>query len=125
MLDANLKTQLKAYLEKVSHPIEIVASLDDGAKSREMQELLQDIVLLSDRIKLVEQRGADAQGRTPSFRLNRPGTHISVEFAAIPMGHEFTSLVLALLQVGGHPVKLDDKVIEQIKNLDGDYRFET
>ncbi|MFX7548736.1 alkyl hydroperoxide reductase subunit F, partial [Acinetobacter baumannii] len=73
----------------------------------------------------VEQRGADAQGRTPSFRLNRPGTHISVEFAAIPMGHEFTSLVLALLQVGGHPVKLDDKVIEQIKNLDGDYRFET
>ncbi|MGC5376700.1 alkyl hydroperoxide reductase subunit F, partial [Salmonella enterica] len=63
--------------------------------------------------------------RTPSFRLNRPGTHISVEFAAIPMGHEFTSLVLALLQVGGHPVKLDDKVIEQIKNLDGDYRFET
>ena len=125
MLDANLKTQLKAYLEKVSHPIEIVASLDDGAKSREMQELLQDIVLLSDRIKLVEQRGADAQGRTPSFRLNRPGTPISVEFAAIPMGHEFTSLVLALLQVGGHPVKLDDKVIEQIKNLDGDYRFET
>ncbi|MFJ3057842.1 alkyl hydroperoxide reductase subunit F [Herbaspirillum sp. NPDC087042] len=125
MLDANLKTQLKAYLEKVSHPIEIVASLDDGAKSREMQELLQDIVLLSDRIKLVEQRDSAANARTPSFTLNRPGTDISVEFAAIPMGHEFTSLVLALLQVGGHPVKLDDKVIEQIKNLDGDYSFET
>jgi alkyl hydroperoxide reductase subunit F len=124
MLDANLKTQLKAYLEKVTQPIEIVASLDDGAKSREMQELLQEIVLLSDRITLVEHREAP-NARTPSFKLNRPGTDISVEFAAIPMGHEFTSLVLALLQVGGHPIKLDDKVIEQIKNLDGDYSFET
>jgi len=63
--------------------------------------------------------------RKPSFSLNRPGTDISVQFAGIPMGHEFTSLVLALLQVGGHPIKLDDKVIEQIRNLDGDYAFET
>ncbi|MFL9924240.1 alkyl hydroperoxide reductase subunit F [Herbaspirillum lusitanum] len=123
MLDANLKTQLKAYLEKVTQPIEIVASLDDGAKSRELQELLQEIVTLSERITLVER--VDHAARKPSFSLNRPGTDISVQFAGIPMGHEFTSLVLALLQVGGHPIKLDDKVIEQIRNLDGDYTFET
>jgi alkyl hydroperoxide reductase subunit F len=123
MLDANLKTQLKAYLEKVAQPIEIVASLDDSAKSREMQELLQEIVLLSDRITLVER--TDDSERKPSFAINRPGTDVSVRFAGIPMGHEFTSLVLALLQVGGHPVKLDDAVIEQIRNLDGDYVFET
>ncbi|WP_050476617.1 alkyl hydroperoxide reductase subunit F [Herbaspirillum rhizosphaerae] len=123
MLDANLKTQLKAYLEKVTQPIEIVASLDDGAKSRELQELLQEIVTLSERITLVERN--DHAARKPSFSLNRPGTDISVQFAGIPMGHEFTSLVLALLQVGGHPIKLDDKVIEQIRNLDGDYTFET
>ena len=123
MLDANLKTQLKTYLEKVTLPIEIVASLDDGAKSRELQELLQEIVTLSERITLVER--TDKAVRAPSFAINRPGTDISVQFAGIPMGHEFTSLVLALLQVGGHPIKLDEKVIEQIRNLDGDYTFET
>ncbi|QRX83472.1 alkyl hydroperoxide reductase subunit F [Glaciimonas sp. PAMC28666] len=123
MLDANLKTQLKTYLEKVVQPIEIIASLDDSDKSRELQAMLQEILLLSDRITLVER--TDDDERKPSFSINRPGTDISVRFAGIPLGHEFTSLVLALLQVGGHPVKLDDAVIEQIRNLDGDYQFET
>ncbi|MBV6320930.1 alkyl hydroperoxide reductase subunit F [Duganella violaceipulchra] len=123
MLDADLKSQLKSYLEKVVQPIEIVASLDDSAKAREMEELLQDIVLLSDKITLVK-RTDDAE-RKPSFSINRPGTEIGVRFAGVPMGHEFTSLVLALLQVGGHTIKFDDAVIEQIRNLDGDYVFET
>ncbi len=123
MLEANLKSQLKTYLEKVSQPIEIVASLDGGAKSQELRELLKDIEGLSDLITVVE-RGEDSQ-RKPSFAITRPGTDVSVRFAGIPMGHEFTSLVLALLQVGGHPIKLDDSVIEQIRNLEGDYEFET
>jgi len=122
MLDTNLKTQLKAYLEKVTQPFEIVASLDDGEKSREMLSLLQDIAELSDKITL-KTDGNDA--RRPSFSLNRIGGNISLRFAGIPMGHEFTSLVLALLQVGGHPSKTAPEVIEQIKALDGDYSFET
>ncbi len=122
MLDTNLKTQLKAYLEKVTQPFEIVASLDDGEKSQEMLSLLQDIASLSDKITL-KTDGDDA--RKPSFSLNRIGGSISLRFAGIPMGHEFTSLVLALLQVGGHPSKTAPEVIEQIKALDGDYRFET
>ncbi|MBK3870526.1 alkyl hydroperoxide reductase subunit F [Stutzerimonas frequens] len=122
MLDTNLKTQLKAYLEKVTQPFEIVASLDDGEKSREMLSLLQDIASLSDKITL-KTDGDDA--RKPSFSLNRIGGNISLRFAGIPMGHEFTSLVLALLQVGGHSSKTAPEVIEQIKALDGDYRFET
>lgn len=122
MLDANLKTQLKAYLEKVTQPFEIVASLDDSDKSRELRELLQEIVGLTDKITLRED-GNDA--RKPSFTLERPGADISLRFAGIPMGHEFTSLVLALLQVGGHPSKLDAAVIEQIKNLEGEFNFET
>lgn len=123
MLDVNLKNQLKAYLEKVSQPIEIAASLDDGEKSRELQGILQEIAELSEKITYVEHRD-DAQ-RKPSFAINRTGTDVSVRFAGIPMGHEFTSLVLALLQVGGHPIKLDEKTIEQIRQLDGDYVFET
>ncbi|MCY1489984.1 Alkyl hydroperoxide reductase subunit F [compost metagenome] len=122
MLDANLKTQLKAYLEKVTQPFEIVASLDDSDKSRELLALLQDIVGLTDKITL-KTDGSDA--RRPSFSLNRPGAGIALRFAGIPMGHEFTSLVLALLQVGGHPSKLASDVIEQIKTIEGEFNFET
>ncbi|WP_275546898.1 MULTISPECIES: alkyl hydroperoxide reductase subunit F [unclassified Pseudomonas] len=122
MLDANLKAQLKAYLEKVTQPFEIVASLDDGEKSQELLGLLQDIVGLTDKITL-KTNGSDA--RRPSFSLVRPGADIGLTFAGIPMGHEFTSLVLALLQVGGHPSKLDADTIAQIKSIEGKFEFET
>jgi NADH-dependent peroxiredoxin subunit F len=122
MLDTNLKAQLGAYLERVKLPFEITASLDDSAAAQEMHGLLQDIVSLSDKITL-KTDGTDA--RKPSFALNRVGEAPRIRFAAIPMGHEFTSLVLALLQVGGHPPKIEDALIEQIQNLDGDFRFET
>lgn len=122
MLDANLKAQLKSYLERVTLPFEIVASLDDGAKSEEMLALLKDVVSLTPHITLLDN-GTDA--RTPSFSLNRPGADISLRFAGIPMGHEFTSLVLALLQVGGHPSKASADVIEQIRSLKGEFNFET
>ena len=122
MLDANLKAQLHAYLEKVTQPFEIVASLDNGAKSTELKSLLEEIAGMSDKITL-RTDGDDA--RKPSFSLNRIDGDISLRFAGIPMGHEFTSLVLALLQVGGHPSKLGQDVIEQIANLEGEFNFET
>ena len=123
MLDANLKQQLQAYLGRLTQPIEVVASLDGGDASREMLALLQDIASLSSLITL-EQRNQDASVRTPSFSVNRVGADMGIRFAGIPMGHEFTSLVLALLQAGGHPPKADAAVIEQIKSLDGDFDFE-
>jgi alkyl hydroperoxide reductase subunit F len=123
MLDTDLKNQLQAYLEKVTRPIQIVASLDDSAKSHEMKELLEEIAALSHQITLIERRDADLH--TPSFALNSPGHDIHLRFAGLPMGHEFTSLVLALLQVGGHPSRTAQDVIEQIKSLDGEYKFET
>ncbi|USI74990.1 alkyl hydroperoxide reductase subunit F [Sphingomonas morindae] len=122
MLDATLKAQLKAYLEKIQQPVELVASLDESAKAREMQALLEDIAALSDSVTYVRQ---DDDKRRPSFMIRRKGTDIGVRFAGVPMGHEFTSLVLALLQVGGHPAKLSQDVIEQIRALDGDFVFET
>jgi len=123
MLDSNLKTQLKGYLERISEPVEIVASVDDGEKSREMLELLTDIESVSDLIK-IDVRRDDAQVK-PSFALRRPGTEPRVRFAGLPMGHEFTSLVLALLQTGGYPPKADPAVLETIRSLDDDYHFET
>ena len=122
MLDETLKAQLQAYLEKLVLPIELIASLDDGDKSQELWALLSEIAPLSDKIRL-ERRDDDA--RKPSFAIQRVGTDIGVRFAGLPMGHEFTSLVLALLQVGGHPSKASQEVIEQVQALDGDYVFES
>ena len=113
MLDADSKSQLQGYLALLKQPIELVATLDDSPKAKEMQELLQDIASLSDLISLRED--PDAAVRKPSFAIDRVGTDIGVRFAAIPMGHEFTSLVLALLHVGGHTIKLDPATIEQTR----------
>lgn len=123
MLDAELKTQLKAYLEKITQPVELVAALDESEKSHEMQALLDDLVVLSDKITLVEHRGGDV--RIPSFSISRPGEDLGIRFAGIPLGHEFTSLVLALLHVGGHPSKASAEVLEQIRHLEGEHVFET
>lgn len=122
MLDANLKQQLKAYLVNIREPIELVASLGEDAKSRELGELLNEIAALSDKVAVIP---AGTDKRKPSFMIRRAGTDIGVRFAGIPMGHEFTSLVLALLQVGGHPSKAAQELIQQVKDLDGDYAFET
>ena len=123
MLDANLKTQLQGHFEKLTETVEIVASVDGGDKSREMLELLHDLQDLSPKFKLSES--SDDAHRKPSFSLGRPGGGIDIRFSGIPMGHEFTSLVLALLQVGGVAPKLDADLIEQVKNVEGEFRFET
>ena len=122
MLEAAMKEQLKGYLVNIREPIELVATLGDDAKSAELAELLDEIASLSDKVS-ARSDGDDA--RKPSFQIRRTDTDIGVSFAGIPMGHEFTSLVLALLQVGGHPSKAAQELIEQVQGLDGDYSFET
>ena len=126
MLDAPLKAQLKAYLERLITPIELVATLDDRPASAEMKTLLEQIASLNSKVS-VRFDGNDA--RRPSFSVSRVGQDMGVRFAAIPMGHEFSSLVLALLQAGGHPPKVEASVIEQIRSLQppsgGEWVFET
>jgi NADH-dependent peroxiredoxin subunit F len=123
MLDASTQTQLSAYFERITRPIELVASLDDRPASQEMRELLEEIAALAPAKIAARFDGQDA--RRPSFSISPVGRDIGVRFAAIPMGHEFTSLVLALLQAGGHPPKIEQEVIEQIRELEGDFVFET
>ncbi|MCU1370419.1 MAG: alkyl hydroperoxide reductase subunit, partial [Ilumatobacteraceae bacterium] len=122
MLDPALAAQLKTHLEKITRPVVLAASLDDSAKSAELDELLREIASLSDQIT-VERRDDDP--RRPSFAIERAGTDVSVRFAGIPLGHEFTSLVLALLQVGGHPSTAPAELQEQVRDLEGEYAFET
>ena len=121
MLDTAMKTQLQAYLGKLQRPIRLIASLDDSAKSAELRALLLDIASLSELVAF-DDSGADS--RRPSFVVARAGESSGVRFAAIPLGHEFTSLVLALLWTGGHPPKVAPEVIDRIRLLDTDLRFE-
>ncbi|WP_367160440.1 alkyl hydroperoxide reductase subunit F [Kozakia baliensis] len=122
MLQDNIKTQLKGYLANLAHPIVLEASLDHSPKGREMHELLHEVAALSDKVHVSETGEAT---RRPSFEIKREGAKHGVAFAAIPMGHEFTSFILAMLQVGGHAPKFSDDLIAQITALPGQYTFET
>jgi alkyl hydroperoxide reductase subunit F len=121
MLEANIAAQLKSYLVNLKHEIVIGLSVDESAKSLELKELVTEIETMSTLISLEMVEDA----RKPSFSIAKKGETATVRFAGIPMGHEFTSLVLALLHVGGHPTKLENEVIEQILGLQGKYHFET
>ena len=121
MLDATLTGQLATYLAMLRQPIRLIASLNDSPKAVEMRELLGEIAALSDKVSF-DESGTD--DRKPSFVIAREGETTGVRFAAIPLGHEFTSLVLVLLWTGGHPPKVEPEVIEQIKALEGEHRFE-
>lgn len=123
-LDSKIKTQLSAYMEKLVHPIAIVASVDNGVTSSEMMDLLTELAEMSDKIHLTQKQDK----RTPSFSIKRfeaGAESVGIRFAGIPMGHEFTSLILALLQVGGHPLKLEAEKIAQIAAIEGSFHFET
>jgi alkyl hydroperoxide reductase subunit F len=121
MLDDTLKAQLQQYLGMLRQPIVLIASLDDSETGAEMRSLLETIASLSDKVTL-DTSGNDA--RKPSFVIARAGEAAGVRFAGLPLGHEFTSLVLALLWTGGHPPKVEQDVIDSIKALDGDFSFE-
>lgn len=121
MLDTDLMAQLKTYLQNLKRPVELVVSADPSPKAQELRGLAQDIESLSPLVSVIEQEGK----RMPSMKVTNGETKTNITFAGLPMGHEFTSLVLALLHTGGHPLKLDDTVIAQIKALPGEYHFET
>ncbi|WP_444884409.1 alkyl hydroperoxide reductase subunit F [Microbulbifer sp. PSTR4-B] len=121
MLDANLKKQLDTYLQNIVKPIEIRVSTDNSEKSKELETLVDQISGLSK--KITAQQGQAK--RTPSMAIAPAGEEPRVSFAGIPLGHEFTSLVLALLQAGGHPSKADPQLLEQVRNLEGKFHFET
>jgi alkyl hydroperoxide reductase subunit F len=135
MLDASLTGQLTSHLTNLRQPIELVASLDDGPKSVELRGLLDEIAACSALISVRDASAAvddldafDADGspvRRPSFAIRRVGTEVAVRFAGIPLGHEFTSLVLALLHVGGHPPRISEETAAEVASLEVEAHFET
>ena len=122
MLDAATTAQLKNYLANLRTPVELVATLDDSPKSLEMRTLVETVAAQSDLLSARYDGHAD---RTPSFAIRRADGTAETHFAGLPLGHEFTSLVLALLHMGGHPPKEEAELLASVKSLEGDYRFET
>ncbi len=122
LLDAATTAQLKTYLGNLRHPIELVASLGDDARSADTRSLVEEITVLSDK---VAARFDGTDPRRPSFAIGRAGEEPRVRFAGLPLGHEFTSLILALLHVGGHPPKEEADLLESVRTLDGPLHFET
>ncbi|MDX5844474.1 alkyl hydroperoxide reductase subunit F [Bacillus cereus group sp. BfR-BA-01233] len=121
ILDADIKTQLSQYLQLMENDILLKVSAGDDDVSKDMLALVDELATMSSKIT-VEKVELE---RTPSFSVNRPGEDTGVVFAGIPLGHEFTSLVLALLQVSGRAPKVEQKLIDQIKNIQGEYHFES
>ncbi len=120
-LAADIKAQLAQYLDLLEGDIVLAVSAGTDSVSLEMSELVEEIASMSPRISIEQATLA----RTPSFSVNRAGEVSGITFAGIPLGHEFTSLVLALLQVSGRAPKIDAPVIEQIKSIKETYHFES
>jgi alkyl hydroperoxide reductase subunit F len=122
LLDAATTAQLKTYLGNLRRPIELVASLGEGQKSNDTRSLVEEIAALSDKVT-ARFDGTDA--RRPSFAIGAVGEEARVRFAGLPLGHEFTSLILALLHVGGHPPKEEAELLDTVRGLEGPLHFET
>lgn len=120
-LDADIKQQLEQYLQLLEGNVLLKVSAGTDEVSNDMLDLVNELSGMSDKIT-VEQTTLP---RTPSFSVNRVGEDTGITFAGVPLGHEFTSLVLALLQVSGRPPKVEQNIIDQIKGIQGEYRFET
>jgi alkyl hydroperoxide reductase subunit F len=122
MLDNNIKSQLKAYFEKIVSPIVLEATLDDSASSAQMLELLNEVAEQSDKITV---KTAGNSKNTPSFTVGKESETARIAFSGLPMGHEMTSFILAILQSSGYPPKVEQDVIDSIKGLEGKKRFQT
>ena len=122
VLDESTRSGLTAHVDKITHPVVLRASLDGSPTAERMRALLDEVAALSPQVSVADDGDAT---RRPSFAIERAESDVAVSFAGLPLGHEFTSFVLALLQVGGHPPRLPDGVAEQIAALDVEGEFET
>ncbi|WP_397604289.1 alkyl hydroperoxide reductase subunit F, partial [Sphingorhabdus sp.] len=122
MLDAATTAQLKTYLANLRTPVELVATLDDSPKSAEMRTLVESVV---EQSPLLSARYDGHADRAPSFAIRRADGTAETQFAGLPLGHEFTSLVLAMLHMGSHPPKEEVELLDSVKALEGSFKFET
>ena len=123
MLDASALSQVKGYLDRLINPITLTVAPDDSPESAQIASLMKDVASVSGKITLATE-DVSVQVRRPSFTVSRTGEKAGVRFAALPMGHEFSSFILAMLQASGYPSKEDPDLLERVCGLQGRYDFE-
>lgn len=121
ILDETIKLQLKEYLSLLEDEVVIKKYTGTDEVSLQMDELLEELNKLSSKIHIEEE----VLNRMPSFKLTKRDTDSGITFAGVPLGHEFSSLVLALLQVSGRPPKMEQEVVDRIKLIKRELSFET
>lgn len=122
ILDEATADRVKGHLAYLRRPVELIATLDERIRSEQLRCLVEEIALLSDR---VTARFDGGEARRPSLAIRADEGRPRVIFAGLPVSHEFSSLMLALLHLGGHPPREEEKLLEAVRNLDREYRFET
>ncbi len=108
MLDTDIRNQLSEYLKLLESDLLIKLSVSSDNISKELEDFVKEVASLSERIDIEPVSLA----RTPSFQICRKGEEKGLTFAGIPLGHEFNSFVLALLQVSGRPPKGADQELK-------------
>lgn len=121
LLDADIKQQLAEYLKLMEGDVKLLVSAGEDETSKDMLALIDELSAMSAHIK-VEKTTLQ---RTPSFTVDRPNESTGIVFAGVPLGHEFSSLVLALLQTSGRAPKVENDVKERIVSIKRELKFET
>ncbi len=113
MLDQNLKNQLAQYFKLLKTEVTIGLFADQDENSKKVRAFLEEVAGLSDQIKLEEKELT----YKPSFEIKGAFEHGRIVFAGLPLGHEFASFALAMLQAGGVEPKVDASTKSRIKAL--------
>lgn len=121
MLENNLKQQLAQYLDMLKTEVTIGLSVNNDDNSEKVRGFVEDVASLSDKITIEEKE----LEYTPSFELKGDFEHGRIIFAGVPLGHEFASFALALLQVGGVEPKVDEGTKKRIKSIEDTQNLET
>lgn len=114
MLDSSLKEQLQSVFAKLENTVELVYDKSSHEDQKDLVEMLQDVAGTSDKIVV---RESDSSSATPLFRIEYKGQPTGISFKGIPGGHEFSTLILAILNSDGKGKLLDPVIAARVKRL--------
>lgn len=122
MLDEATKSQVKEYFNRLKNEVKILVYDGDHTNRKDMIEFLSDVQGLNENLKIEYSKEVSTG---VDFDILSMGKPTGIKFSGIPMGHEFTSFILAVLQAGGNPIKLDESMLRAVSKIKGELNFET
>ncbi|MDO5652089.1 MAG: alkyl hydroperoxide reductase subunit F [Moraxella sp.] len=124
MIDQSLLDAIKSYSANMTRPIQMVIGQGEHAKRGELVDFLTQVASTSEKIGF-DGSVVDTDLSPMSFKITTDNHDTGIVFSGIPGGHEFTSLILAILHAGGHTLKLDDGIQDLVKRIGQPLKFQT